>query len=226
MWGTGFTRTTAQCSCNALAHGCCPNGWRVTLAGSRFLRDAEKRYAPIEGEALAVAWALEDSRFLTMGCHDLVIASDHKPLSKILGDRELADIQNPRLFRLKQRTLMWRFHIVHVPGRRTIPAADAASRYPTRSAKEDDANTLAALRLPASEEDDLETAVVAAARASTNKLGAVTWERDCDVTRQDTDLQRLARMVAAGFPTCVTRSQGRCSRSGSIGTACRPSTES
>ena len=138
----------------------------MTLTGSRFLRDAEKRYAPIEGEALAVAWALEDSSFFTMGCHDLVIARDHKPLSKILGYRELADIQNPRLFRLKQRTLIWRFHIVHVPGR-TIPAADAASRYPTRSAAEDDANTLAALRHPASEEDDLETAVVAAARAST-----------------------------------------------------------
>ena len=37
--------------------------WKITLAGSRFLRPAEKRYAyaPIEGEALAIAWSLEQS---------------------------------------------------------------------------------------------------------------------------------------------------------------------
>ena len=33
----------------------CTDGWRVTLAGSRFLTSAEQRYAPIEGEPLAVA---------------------------------------------------------------------------------------------------------------------------------------------------------------------------
>ena len=197
--GIGYWLHQKHCSCNALTPGCCPSGWRVTLAGSRFLRDAEKRYAPVEGEALAVAWSLEDSRFFTMGCHDLIIASDHKPLTKILGDRELADIQNPRLFRIKQRTMMWKYRLVHVPGR-TIPASDATSRYPTRSAAQAETNTLAAIRIPASEDDSLETAVVAAARASTPRLGAVTWERVRDFTHRDGDLRKLAEMVAAGFP--------------------------
>lgn len=71
---------------------------KVTLAGSRFLRDAEKRYAPIEGECLAVAWALKDTRWFTLGCSNLVIATDHKPLLKILGDKSLDNLHNPRLF--------------------------------------------------------------------------------------------------------------------------------
>jgi hypothetical protein len=46
-----------------------------------------------------------------MGCNDLKIIVDHKPLTKLFGDRRLDEINNPRLFRLKQRTLMWRFTI-------------------------------------------------------------------------------------------------------------------
>ena len=69
------------------------------------MKKAEARYAPIEGEALAVAWALEQTKFFTLGCNDLVVVVDHKPLTKILGDRTLDEIPNPRLFRIKQRTL-------------------------------------------------------------------------------------------------------------------------
>ena len=37
-----------------------PDGtWRMIQAGSRFLSDAETRYATIELEALAVAWAIK-----------------------------------------------------------------------------------------------------------------------------------------------------------------------
>ena len=41
---------------------CYTEGWRITLAGSRFLNGAEQRYAAIEGKALAVAWGLEQSK--------------------------------------------------------------------------------------------------------------------------------------------------------------------
>jgi len=56
--------------------------------GSRFTHPAESRYVPIEGEALAVADAL------SMGCNDLVIAVDHKPLLKIFGEKTLDQISN------------------------------------------------------------------------------------------------------------------------------------
>ena len=47
-----------HCSCSAGIPDCCPGGWRIALAGSRFLTPAEQRYAAIKGEALAVAWVL------------------------------------------------------------------------------------------------------------------------------------------------------------------------
>jgi len=52
------------------------NGWKMTLDGSRFVRTSERRYAPIEEEALAMAWALEDKKFFTLGCDNLVIATE------------------------------------------------------------------------------------------------------------------------------------------------------
>ena len=98
----------------------------MTLAGSRFLGPAEERYAAIEGEALAVAWGLEQTRYFTQGCKDLIVVTDHKPLVKIFGDRTLDEISNTRLFRIKQRTLPWHFNIAYLPGR-TNHAADATS---------------------------------------------------------------------------------------------------
>ena len=89
----------------------------MVLAGSRFTTGAESRYAPVEGEALAVAWALHKTRHFTLGNKKLTVAVDHKPLLKILGDRELADIDNPRILNFRQKTLRWRLEVVHVPGK-------------------------------------------------------------------------------------------------------------
>ena len=77
----------------------------MTLPGSRSLRSAELQYAPIEGEALVIAWALEDTRIFTLGCDNLMITTDHKPLIEIVGDKSLDMISNTRIFCLKQRTL-------------------------------------------------------------------------------------------------------------------------
>ena len=78
----------------------------MTLVGSRFTHTAESRYAPIEGEALAVAHALDHSRYFVLGCEDLIIAVDHKPLLKVFDDRSL-DIPNNRLRNLKEKTLRY-----------------------------------------------------------------------------------------------------------------------
>ena len=81
--GIGYWLRQKYCGCESSKPDCCTEGWRITLAGSRFLKSSETRYAPIEGEALAIAWALEDSRFFTLGCDDLMITTDHKPLVRI-----------------------------------------------------------------------------------------------------------------------------------------------
>ena len=128
--GLGYFLMQKHCNCNSRLPDCCTTGWKVTLAGSRFLNGAEKNYVAIEGESLAIAWSLEQTKYFTKGCKDLVVVTDHKPLVKVFGDRTLNEIQNTRIFRLKQRTLPWLFEVHYMPGKTNL-AADAASRYPT-----------------------------------------------------------------------------------------------
>ena len=75
------------------------------LAGSRFTKDAETRYAPVEGEALGVQWGLDNTKHYTLGNPKLLLATDHKPIIKILDDMKLENIDNPRLLKLKEKTL-------------------------------------------------------------------------------------------------------------------------
>ena len=98
--------------------------------GSRVTHAAESRYAHIEGEALAVADALDKARYCVLGCDTLILAVDHKPLLKIVGNRSLEDIPNSRLRNLKEKTLRYKFKTVHIPGIKHR-AADCVSRHPT-----------------------------------------------------------------------------------------------
>ena len=83
---------------------------------------------------MAVAWSLEQTRFFTMGCEDLIVVVDHKPLVKIFSTRTLDEITNPRLFRLKRRKLMWKFDIEYQPGKSNF-FSDAVSRKPNKYAE-------------------------------------------------------------------------------------------
>ena len=57
--GIGYFLLQQHSACESGTPGCCDTGWKVTLAESRFLSTAEQCYnAPIEGEGMAVAWAL------------------------------------------------------------------------------------------------------------------------------------------------------------------------
>ena len=113
---------------------CCHDGWKITLVGSRFTHGAESRYAPVEGEALAVVDALDKARYFVLGCEELIIAVDHKPLLKIFGDRSLDQLSNGRLRNLKEKTLRYKFKMIHIPGAKHR-AADAVSRNPTGNPK-------------------------------------------------------------------------------------------
>ena len=67
------------------------------------------------------------ARYYTLGCPKLTVATDHKPLLGIFGDRALDTIDNTRLVRIKQKTLPWSFNLLHVPGKQHV-AADGFSR--------------------------------------------------------------------------------------------------
>ena len=195
--GIGYFLLQQHCSCLPGVPDCCPGGWKITLAGSRFLNSAEQRYAAIEGEALAVAWGLEQTRYFTQGCDNLVIVTDHKPLVKIFGDRTLDEITNSRLFRLKQRTLPWRFEIRHLPGK-SNHAADAASRHPSPSYTE---NTVS----PGSPSfpDIAESALINTIRNDTRELGAIPWSLLATETAADASLGPLLTSIEQGKPIPV-----------------------
>ena len=105
---------------------CGPGHWKLIFAGSRFTKDAESRYAPVEGEALALVYGLQQCRMFVLGCPDLLVAVDHKPLVKLFSDQSLENFKNPRLLSLKEKTLMYRFTIKHVAGKAHV-GPDAAS---------------------------------------------------------------------------------------------------
>ena len=74
--GLGYWLTQKHCSCpGAPLPGCCPTGWQTVYCGSRFCSPAESRYH----------------------LNNLILCVDHKPLLAILGNKQRADIPNPRL---------------------------------------------------------------------------------------------------------------------------------
>ena len=166
-------------------------GWKVTFVGSRFCSPAESRYAPIEGESLAVAWSLEKAKYFVLGHPDLIVAVDHQPLLKLLGDRAMEDIPNPRLFNLKEKTLRYRFSMTFIPGKNNH-SADAASRQPASrechtdllSLNKEDMyastvrHVVAGLRRPPSQEDllkseHLEQHILGTAKATLSGLSTL-----------------------------------------------------
>ena len=131
--GIGYLLLQKHCSCPMdQAPVCCTEGWRLVFAGSRFTKDAETRYSPTEGEALAVAWALEHAKTFVLGCNKLTISTDHKPLLGILQDRQLDTITNQRLANIKERTNSFKFKTKYNPGK-WHRAPDALSRNPVAS---------------------------------------------------------------------------------------------
>ena len=191
--GIGYFLLQKHCSCDSCIPDCCEFGWRVTLAGSRSLSSAERRYAPVEGEALAVAWGLEQTKYFTQGCDNLVVVTDHKPLTKIFGDRTLDEITNTRLFRLKQRTLLWRFQIFHLPGA-TNCAADATSRHPVLCTF---IATVSCHELDSP--DIIEQALVAAVQHDSSKAFSIQWEEIALHTKNDPALNHLLHAIECGF---------------------------
>ena len=127
--GVGFSLFQKHFDC-ALHHMCCRDGWKLVLAKSRFTRGTELNYKPIEGEALAVVYALQKCKIFILGCPKLLLVTDHKPLVSIFGSKNMEKIENPRLFSLKEKSLPYQFDIVHVSGAKNM-AADAFSRFPS-----------------------------------------------------------------------------------------------
>ena len=124
--GLGFWLCQQRCNCSTGVPGCCPNGWQTVYVGSRFCSGAEQRYAPIEGEALAAAWATNKCRYFLLGLHFL-LAVDHKPLLPIFSTKALDMIFNPRIRNQRVKLLPFAYTPIHVAGKANV-TPDTLSR--------------------------------------------------------------------------------------------------
>ena len=100
--GIGFTLRQKWCRCRNVEFECCSDGWKINLMGGRFTSPAESRYSTIEGEALAMTEALQKFKYFVLGCPELIVATDHKPLLGVVNGN-LSNIDNPRLLAIIEK---------------------------------------------------------------------------------------------------------------------------
>ena len=205
--GIGYCLLQKHCRCRNGKPFCCKTGWKTALIGSRFTHSSESRYTPIEGEALAVADALERARYFVLGCRDLIVAVDHKTLLKILSDRSLEDIPNNRLRNLKERTLRYQFRITYIPGSKH-KAADALSRYLIGTAEslklmDDVAEQSRPMCANLQSFDTLDGDLKLSSVASLNNIENVTWDDVREATTSE--MHQLVELIEAGLPEVLSQ---------------------
>ena len=104
---------------------CCPNQWRLIMAGGQFNSETEEGYAPVEGELLGIASALHKTRYFVSGHPDVTVITDHKRILNLLQDRTRT-INNKRLTNLRRKCDGFIFKTGY--GRGIDNTADAISR--------------------------------------------------------------------------------------------------
>ena len=114
------------------------NEWRIVAAGSRYLRDVETRYAMVELEAIAILYGVKQCHLYLAGLPHFDVITDHQPLKTIFNKKDLYEIDNDKLMKIKQElqskyvfTVDYRKGANHV-----VP--DALSRSPVNDPSKED----------------------------------------------------------------------------------------
>lgn len=76
--------------------------WKMVAAGSRYLKDAETRYAMIELEVLAIYYGIKQYHLYLSGMPEFEVITDHQPLKTIFNQKDLFEIDNEKLMKIKQ----------------------------------------------------------------------------------------------------------------------------
>ena len=104
------------------------DAWHILQCGSRYLSDAETRYAVIELEILGVVWAVRKCHLFLAGA-PFAVVTNHRPLVPILNSYSLDQIENRRLQRLVMKLRSYQLHTSWRKGTENA-FADALSRNP------------------------------------------------------------------------------------------------
>ena len=110
--------------------------WYPVNCASRYLKESEKRWYPIENEMLAITWGCEKMNLYLQGLPHFLIETDHNPLVPILNNKSLVDM-SPRIQEMRMKLLKYSFTAKHVKGK-DMEDADALSRAPHEKPSEKD----------------------------------------------------------------------------------------
>ena len=111
--------------------------WKLIECGSRFITDAESRYAMVELELAGAVWAMKKCHNYLHGLDNFTLLTDHQPLVTILNKKTLDHIDNTRVQRLKSHMTPYLFNTVWRKGKEH-KIADALSRAPVDTPTPDD----------------------------------------------------------------------------------------
>ena len=171
--------------------------WRLIQCGSRFVSETESRYAVIELEMTAICWAVRKNHIFLAGLKEFEIVCDHRPLIPLLNQKSLAQVENPRLLRLREKLVPYHFKAVWKSGK-THCIADALSRAPvdnpTAEDQEAEADVHHHLRIvaltSAQEIDD----------AGSCHMPDLLIDDLRTAAGSDDEYQQLAGIILTGFP--------------------------
>ena len=164
--------------------------WKIVAAGSRYLKDVETRYAMVELEAIAILYGIKQCHLYLAGLPHFDVITDHQPLKTIFNKKDLFEIDNDKLMKIKQEmqskyvfTVDYRKGANHV-----VP--DALSRSPVNDPGKEDNGTI-------------EFGTIS---AITNEIGIkdlqISWLEE--EARKDIQYKELHEAVLTGFENFKT----------------------
>ena len=101
---------------------------RLINCNSASLAPAERNYAMIELEALAIKWAILKCDYYLRGMSGFTVVTDHKPLTSVFS-QSLQELKNQRLSRFREKLVDYNFKVIWSAGKDHL-IADALSRAP------------------------------------------------------------------------------------------------
>ena len=114
------------------------------------------------------------------------MVTDHKHLCKVLGDKDMDDISNSRIFKFKESILPYDFNLIHVPGESpAMKTVDALSRHPQTGTGPFDKVMESTKAFALSQGDGIES---------------VTWDTVNTAAANDPECLGLVQLILDGFP--------------------------